>query len=279
MMQADSLFTSPEIEELRRIHAWSKRTEDGSLSDFEIEPDMKVWSHVCSERGLCSPKICGFASEFGKENGICHFQRARQKILSSDVLVLNHTLFFTLLPGVDEDQEGGILFKNDFIIFDEAHTVENVAAKHIGLSVSSGQLRYALNRLWNPRTEKGLLATLRQGAPVKLVADLLSEADKFFGEVENTCEDMAREQNEAEPRGRMESKAPRSTRQWTELRIRRPDLVGDNLSLPIQRVREAVSELIKGSEDKDTGQELLECNRRLGELREGVSMFLSQSAE
>jgi ATP-dependent DNA helicase DinG len=279
MMQASSLFTSPEVEELKRIYEWSKKTDDGSLSGFEIEPDMKVWSHVCSERGLCSPKICGYASDFAKDNGICFFQRARHKILSSDVLVLNHTLFFTLLPGVDEDQEGGILFKNDFVIFDEAHTVENVAAKHIGLSVSSGQLRYALNRLWNPRTEKGLLATLRQGPPVKLVADLLSESDKFFSEVENACEDLSQQQSETEPRGRMESNSPRRTRQWTELRIRRSELVHDNVSLPIQRVREAVSELIKASEDKDTGQELLECNRRLGELREGVSMFLSQSAE
>src|SRR4051812_6961944 len=204
IMQADSLFTSPEVEELRRIHEWSKRTDDGSLSDFQIEPDPKVWSHVCSERGLCSPKICGYASDFAKENGICFFQRARHRILSADVLVLNHTLFFTLLPGVDEDQEGGILFKNDFVIFDEAHTVESVAAKHIGLSVSSGQLRYALNRLWNPRTEKGLLATLRQGPPVKLVADTFSASDEFFTQVEEACEEMARRQNEdseSEPRG------------------------------------------------------------------------------
>ena len=278
MMHADGLFTSPEREELKRIHEWSKSTEDGSLSDFEIEPDMKVWSHVCSERGLCSPKICGFASEFGKENGICHFQRARQKILSADVLVLNHTLFFTLLPGVSEDQEGGILFKNDFVIFDEAHTVESVASKHIGVSVSSGQLRYALNRLWNPRTEKGLLATLRQGPSVKLVGELLSESDKFFNQVEEACEALAKEKNETEPRGRGEGSGAR-TRQWTELRIRRSDLVSDGVTLPIQRVREAVSELIKGSEDKDTGQELVECNRRLAELREGVATFLSQSQE
>jgi ATP-dependent DNA helicase DinG len=278
LLQADSLFTSPEIEELKRIHEWSKTTEDGSLSDFEIEPDMKVWSHVCSERGLCSPKICGFASEFGKENGICHFQKARQKILSADVLVLNHTLFFTLLPGVSEDQEGGILFKNDFVIFDEAHTVESVASKHIGVSVSSGQLRYALNRLWNPRTQKGLLVTLRQGAPVKLVDELMTESDKFFNQVEEACEALAKEKSEAEPRGRGEGAGAR-TRQWTELRIRRADLVGDGVTLPIQRVREAVSELIKGSEDKDTGQELVECNRRLAELREGVATFLSQSAE
>ena len=93
----------------------------------------------------------------------CFFQRARQKILASDVLVLNHTLFFTLLNGVDPDQEGGVLFKNDFVIFDEAHMVEQVAARHIGVSVSSGQLRLNLQPLWKPRTQTGPLATLPAG--------------------------------------------------------------------------------------------------------------------
>ncbi len=102
LRQADSLFTSPEVEELRRIAAWAKETADGSLSDFEIEPDPKVWASVCSERGLCSPKVCGSGSDFAKEHGVCFFQRARQRILSADVLVLNHTLFFTLLAGVEE---------------------------------------------------------------------------------------------------------------------------------------------------------------------------------
>ncbi len=280
MMQADSLFTSPEVEELRRIYEWSKTTDDGSLSGFVIEPDPKVWSHVCSERGLCSPKICGFASDFGKHNGICFFQRARHKILSADVLVLNHTLFFTLLPGVDEDQEGGVLFKNDFLIFDEAHTVEAVASKHIGVSVSSGQMRYALNRLWNPRTEKGIFATLRQSHAVKLVSDVLQESDKFFTGVEESCEELTRRQGESAPEGRVRGTKPEAARRaWTELRIRRPELVADTLTLPIQRLREAVSELVKSSEDKDTGQELVECNRRLAELREGVVTFLGQTSE
>src|SRR6266704_5937105 len=185
MQQAGGLFTSPEAQELRRIYEWSKKTNDGSLSDFEIEPDAKVWSHVCSERGLCAPKICGHASEFGKEQGVCFFQRARRRILAADVLVLNHTLFFTLLAGADEEQAGGILFKNDFVVFDEAHTVERVASRHIGLSVSSGQLRYALQRLYNPRTQKGLLATLRQGRTVNLVTELLSESDLIFLAVES----------------------------------------------------------------------------------------------
>src|SRR6266478_5863205 len=36
--QAGNLFTSPEADELERIFEWSKKTTDGSLSDFDIEP-------------------------------------------------------------------------------------------------------------------------------------------------------------------------------------------------------------------------------------------------
>lgn len=270
--QSGNLFTDSEAQELQRIYEWSKETKDGSLSDFEIEPDPKVWAQVCSERGLCSPKLCGYQSDYSKDHPVCFFQRARNKILSSDVLVLNHTLFFTLLGGLSEEQEGGILFKNDFVIFDEAHTMESVASKHIGLSVSSGQVRYALNRLWNPRTEKGLLATLRQGAAVKLVADLLKQSDEFFLNVESACEEIQK-------MAKQRSLGSDKRRDWTELRIRRAELVADNVTLPLQRLRESVSDLIKTSEDKDMGQELMECNRRLAELREEVVMFLGQTAE
>src|ERR1022692_2572754 len=276
MQQSGNLFTSSEAEELQRIYEWSKGTKDGSLSDFDIEPDGKVWAQVCSERGLCSPKICGYQSDFGKDHGICFFQRARNKILSSDVLVLNHTLFFTLLGGVDDDIAGGILFKNDFVIFDEAHTMESVASRHVGLSVSSGQVRYALNRLWNPRTEKGLLATFRKRSAVKFVAEILSESEKFFENVEVACEEIQQNVKRNSFGGGENAVARR--RAWTELRIRRAELVKDNITLPIQRLREAVSELIKLSEDKDIGQELVECNRRLAELRDEVKGFLEQSA-
>lgn len=278
LQQAQSLFTTSEQAELERILEWSRRTKDGSLSDFDIEPDLKVWQQVCSERGLCSPKTCGAASEFGKEHGPCFFQRARQRILGADVLVLNHTLFFTLLGGLDEEMEGGILFKNDFVVFDEAHNVENVAARHIGVNVSNAQLRYTLHRLWNPRTEKGLLATLRKGAAVKQVAELLELGDAFFGEVEERCEQFVREQGQMQGETDTNRRRGGKGRKWSELRVRRPEVVKDGVTGPIQRLREAVGDLIKGSEDKDTGQELMECNRRLGELREEINVFLNQSA-
>jgi ATP-dependent DNA helicase DinG len=270
LAQADHLFTSPEIAELHRVLEWSRETQDGSLSDFHIEPDYKVWAQVCSERGLCSPKLCGEGSDFAKVHGACFFQRARARILTSDVLVVNHTLFFTLLGGVEEEVKGGIMFKNDFVVFDEAHTVEQVASRHVGLSLSSSQVRYSLNRLWNPKTQKGLLGLLTKGKAVPLVDSAISESQNFFHQVESACDELA-----------LKNKQPgdNPNRPWTELRIRRPDFVTDNVTLPIQRLRESISELIKMSEDSDTGQELAEANRRLTEIREAVAAFLRQDSD
>lgn len=276
MKQADGLFTSPEIEELKRIYEWSKTTEDGSLSDFTVEPDPKVWQQVCSERGLCSPKQCGPQSDFAKEHGACFFQRARSRLLSADVLVLNHTLFFTLLGHTEESVKDGILLRNDFVVFDEAHTLESVASRLVGLGVSHGQIRYALRRLWNPRTEKGLLSQLRQGNAVKWVAELLEKSDEFFTAIEAACDHL----DEASAKTiETSTRRGRSRREWTEMRIRRSDLVPDTLTLPLVRMREAVGDLIKATEDKETGEELMECNRRLIELREEIAAFLSQSLE
>ncbi|HNQ72984.1 MAG TPA: helicase C-terminal domain-containing protein [Verrucomicrobiota bacterium] len=273
--QSKNLFTSSEAQELQRIYEWSKETGTGSLSDFSIEPDPKVWAQVCSERGLCSPKICGYQSDFAREHPLCFFQKARSRILAADVLVLNHTLFFTLLGGLDEENSDGVLFKNDFVIFDEAHTVEHVASRHVGLSVSSAQIRWSLNRLWNPKTGKGLLATLRQGKAVELVDETLHAADNFFSNVETACEALHRGSKSQQP-----TSNPKPThRTWTELRIRRTQLVADNLALPIQRLRESVSDLIKTSEDKEIGQELVECNRRLGEIKSEITEFLNHQAE
>jgi ATP-dependent DNA helicase DinG len=277
MLQAASLFTSSEQEELQRIDEWSKKTTDGSLQDFEIEPDPKVWVQVCSERGLCSPKICGHQSELAKQDKLCFFQRARSRILAADVLVLNHTLFFTLLGGMDDEVEGGLLFRNDFVVFDEAHTMENVASKHIGVSVSSGQLRFALQRLWNQRTQKGLLATYHQFGKANLVNELMHEAEVFFENVEMACDEIQQSSRARSFGGGEEALARR--RDWSELRIRRPELVSDNITLPVQRLREAISDLIKQSEDKEMGQELMEANRRLEELRIGTKLFLEQEGE
>ncbi len=136
LQQATELFTTSEQTELQRIADWARTTRDGSLSDLAIEPDIKVWGQVCSEAHICTAKTCGLLSN-------CFFQQARKRLLAADVIVINHTLLFMLLGGIEEmeERESGYLFPNDFIIFDEAHTIEQVASRQIGIAVSQYGLR------------------------------------------------------------------------------------------------------------------------------------------
>src|SRR2546430_4487541 len=96
-------------------------------------------------------------------------------------------LLFILLgsPELQQERESGLLFPNDFIIFDEAHTVEQVASKQIGIGISQYGLRSTIQRLWNTRTREGLFTVMRDAVGVRLAAELVEDVDKFFSAVES----------------------------------------------------------------------------------------------
>lgn len=248
---SDDLFTSSATAELERIREWSKRTTDGSRSDLSFTPDPSLWAEICSEAHLCTPKTCP------PDSG-CFYQNARRKLLEAEVIVMNHTLFFLLLSGIDgiEEKESGYLFANDFIIFDEAHTVESVAAKHIGLSVSQGSLRWQLHRLYNPKTQKGLLASLRQGPSVEVAARVFGEIDEFFTSVAEAVEFKGR-----------------------EFRVRKAGLAPDTLARPLMVLQESLEGVLKDVQDEISRAELMDHIRRLAETRLSVAEFLDQKQD
>ena len=248
---AGELFTSPEQAELDRIWEWAQTTKDGTLADFAVEPDASVWSQVCSEQHICTTKGCG-------TNPKCFYQAARKRLITADVVVMNHTLFFMNLGGLAEQEEGsGYLFANDFVIFDEAHTVEGVAGKMIGLGVSQYGLRYALRRLYNPDTKKGLFQVHRNQDGVKATAALLGDVDTFFDKV-GTRADFKK--------GR-------------EFRVRQPDFVEDSLTGELAKLQTLVVQTLKGVEDEVAKAELHDLGRRLRDARGGIAAFLKQDAE
>jgi len=248
LRQSGDLFTNEQRKELERIHEWSLRTRDGSLSDFAEQPDPSIWEEIRSEQHLCTQKTCA-------KNSRCFYQALRRRILSADVIVLNHALFFTLLGGVEEldDNARGILFANDFVIFDEAHTLEDVASKHIGLEISQVGLRRGLQRLYNPRTKKGLFQAMKNGQACSVIADLLPKADAFFEQVSANC---------AFKRGR-------------EFRVREAGLAdASELSDGLARMTEFLK-LQAGKEEEDTRKsELQDAARRLRDARLGIEDFL-----
>ncbi|MEO5753818.1 MAG: helicase C-terminal domain-containing protein [Chthoniobacterales bacterium] len=249
---ANELFNTTEQSDLARLADWARTTTDGTLSDLPIEPDHKVWTQVCSEAHICTAKTCG-------ANPRCFFQQARKRLLSADVVVINHTLLFMLLgsPEEQEDREEGYLFPNDFLIFDEAHTVEQVASRQIGIGISQYGLRSTIQRLYNARSKKGLFTVTRDAAGVTLAASLVDEADRFFSAIDERA----------------------NFKKGRECRVREVDFVDDQITGRLAALQARIIEVVRKTEDEILKAELTELGRRIRDAREGISVFLQQSAE
>ncbi len=242
------LFTPEQNKELERIREWSFSTRDGSLSDFAEQPDPAVWEEVRSEDHVCTQKLCG-------KNPRCFYQAMRRRVQSADIVILNHALLFTLLGSVDEqaDRASGLLFPNDFVIFDEAHTIEDVASKHIGMEISQLGLRRGLQRLYNPRTKKGLFQALKNGSACSVVSELLPKSDAFFDEVAAKCQFKTNR----------------------EFRVREAGLAdASELSDGVARLTEFIKIQAGKEEDEGRKSELQDAAARLRETRLGIEDFL-----
>src|SRR2546429_849527 len=251
LQSANELFTGPEQTELQRLAEWASSTRDGSLSDLSVEPDAKVLTQDCSEAHICTQKTCG-------QNVLCFYQQARKRLLAADIIVLNHTLLFILLgsPELQQERESGFLFPNDFIIFDEAHTVEQVASKQIGIGISQYGLRSTIQRLYNTRTRKGLFTVMRDADGVRLAAELVDDVDKFFAAVELKSD----------------------FRKGREFRVRDIDFVPDTITRRLTVLQARIAEVVKRADDEILKAELQELGRRIRDTRESIAIFLEQSA-
>lgn len=185
--QANDLFNQAETKQLYDLLAWSKDCGEGSLAELppELNISPKVWAQVCSENHVCTPRNCGYD---------CPYQAARRRVQEAQVVVLNHTLFFGLLSLADEmmavEPEGppGFIFPNDFVILDEAHTIENVAANQLGLSLSEAEMKYELLRLYNPVTHKGSMRHNASPTVLQLIEEAQAAVGEFFTAARADCQ-------------------------------------------------------------------------------------------
>jgi len=137
---------------LHVIEDWAYSTRDGTLATLPPLSRQAVWDHVQSDAHNCMGRKC-------PTNDICFYQAARRRMEHGDILVCNHALFFADLAL--RSRGVGFLPTYDHVILDEAHSVEDVAAEHFGVSLSMGQVMHLLNMLYQPRSGRGFLPTLQ----------------------------------------------------------------------------------------------------------------------
>ena len=112
---------------------WIERTETGDRSELSwMGDDDSTWRHLDARSDTCTGQKCSYFDQ-------CYVTRMRQKALESNLIVVNHALFFANLA-LETDEIGSVLPNYSVLILDEAHEVEDIAANHFGKQVSNRQV-------------------------------------------------------------------------------------------------------------------------------------------
>ncbi len=254
LQKRTALIEDRQQRELERLAEWSSKTADGSKSDLNPEPAWDVWNEVCCESGNCLGRACTNYKD-------CFYAKARRRIANAQLVIVNHAILFSDLA--IRMQGGSILPPYSLLVFDEAHTMEQVAADHLGLSVTQGQIEYNLNRLYNDRTEKGLLSGR-------------SDVDKKLTEAAKLGVDEARYRAELFFQDIL---AWLQKRPGNNGRVREPGIVNNGLTESLRSLTDKLREVIEKTKNPEERQELRSARDRVLVLADGVNTWLRQGLE
>jgi ATP-dependent DNA helicase DinG len=164
------LFSRHDPEYLAQIRDWAGKTETGDRAELkELPEELLLWRHLDARRETCTGQKC---ADFDS----CFVTRVRKRALESDIIIVNHHLFFADLA-LKQGDFGSVLPSYSVVVFDEAHELEDVATDYFGVMVSN----YRLEELVRD-TEKALTDA---GSPSTFVEKQLSRlfvcTTEFFG--------------------------------------------------------------------------------------------------
>lgn len=262
-----SLFSTDEdADQLTRVVEWSRETTDGSLSDLNPHPPMSVWTEVSCEEGNCMGRSCKFYKD-------CFYQAARRRVERASIVIVNHALLFSDLA--IRAQGGAIIPNYNTLIFDEAHTMEQTAGDHLGLSITRGQILFLLNRLWNGKTRKGFLADISDkpsedevlprssaqelrevfSAARRVVEDCQFRCEELFGDLEEWLE----------------------TRPGSNGRVMEPEIVGRGMEEGLMRLSSALYNVAAALSDTERKVELGAARQRVLTIKGNLTAWITQS--
>lgn len=244
--RAHAMFTkAEEITQVDDILRWSTETTDGSRATLDFAPFPGVWDEVQSDHGNCLGKKCPTYNE-------CFYYKARRRVWNADILIVNHALFFSDLA---LRREGATILPDyDVVVFDEAHTIEAVAADHLGVSVTSGQVEYLLNKLYNDRTNRGLLHHHKHTEGEHLVQTVRSRALDLFDSVRHW------QMTHCKENGRVDA----------------PPQIKIDLHKPLLGLAASIDVFAKSIENEEERIELTSAARRCQSIAAGLETWLHQ---
>ena len=119
-----------EVADFQIIEQWEKTTEFGDRAEIKTLPESSAaWNKIDARRELCSGQKC---AQFDR----CFITLMHQRAAQSDIIIVNHHLFFADLA-IKEEDVPGILPEYHAVVLDEAHEIEDVAGQYFGVQVSN----------------------------------------------------------------------------------------------------------------------------------------------
>ena len=123
-----------EMEQFRILSDWERTTPTGDRAEIdELPENSALWSKLDARSEACLGQTCPSWEQ-------CFITGMRRKALESDLVIVNHHLFFADL-GIKQQAAGapdaGILPEAAVVIFDEAHELEEVASSYFGVGLSN----------------------------------------------------------------------------------------------------------------------------------------------
>ena len=123
-----------EIDQFHHIAQWEKTTETGDRAEIDALPESSaLWQKLDARTEACLGQTCPDWEQ-------CFVTAMRRKALESDIVIVNHHLFFADLAIKQEAAgapDAGILPEAAAVVFDEAHELEEVASNYFGLGLGT----------------------------------------------------------------------------------------------------------------------------------------------
>lgn len=247
--RAQVLFSTDEqLAEVRKIKQWAEHTSDGSLSSLPFKPNPSVWDEVASDTGNCLGKRCDTFAQ-------CHYFQARRRASRAQLLIVNHAMFFSDLAL--RRQGVSLLPDYDAVVLDECHTIEAVAGDYLGIRVTSSQLDYQFNKLYNDRTQKGLLVTHDLQTLQRMVDRCRYAMSNFFADLLDWWE------KKGQPNGRVNT----------------PQVVDNTLSEPLEELAGRIKRFADSLDDESEKKNFDAAHDRLLGLSAELKNWNQQTIE
>jgi ATP-dependent DNA helicase DinG len=129
-----STLSQAEAFEYRALVDWEKKTTTGDRAEVPAVPEKStLWSRLDARTDACVGKKC---PSFDR----CFVTEMRARAEGSNLVIINHHLFFTDLAIRMKVPDAAILPAAHAIIFDEAHELEHIASDCFGISVSNRRI-------------------------------------------------------------------------------------------------------------------------------------------